>query len=130
MAKKFIVAQPGYDARTVDDEHKAFDSDWDSLKAKTVAATSVTVPNTGSSIDLDIPHDLGYAPAFFALVKLTTNQYCALPFFNLIGDLDARISEIRIFSDTAKIRIIVYYSAGGSPIQVDFKYFLFYNQLD
>ena len=127
---KLKISKPGHDVRTASDENLVFSSDWDSLKAYAVGTTSMNFLTANATQNLDVAHALGYAPAFFVLVKTSATVSSPLTYKNLFGELSARVVLISCFSDTSKLRITVSGSAGGGDVTLNFKYYIFYNQLD
>lgn len=124
------ISKPGINVKDATDEKLYFSSKFDSVKAKLVGITSMTFLAANTTQNLDINHGLSYTPKFFVLVKLSGVVAVPLRYVNLFGELDSRVSIISIFSDTSKVRITVSGSSGGSNVVLNFKYYIFYNQLD
>jgi len=124
------ISKPGVNVKDATDEELYFSSKFDSVKAKIVNTVSMTFLAANTTQNLDISHGLSYTPKFFVLVKLTGSVAVPLRYVNLFGELDARVSIINAFSDTSKIRITVSGSSGVSDVVLNFKYYIFYNQLD
>ena len=141
MAKVFKIAKPGYNAKDAADENLIFSGEFDSLKAKTVGTLTVTI-TAATPTDafgyyiIDIPHLLAYTPEFFVLYKSATGVWNMLPYGAIVKTYGTGvfvppadgINEIRVFSNATNLSIRV--NASTVPITLDFKYYIFYNQLD
>lgn len=130
MSMIFKIAKPGFDVKTATDEQLAYSSEWDTLKASAIGLENLTIPAASTSVDLDITHGLGYAPAFFALIRISGTTFSPLPFSNVFTDLNGRIASASARSDTTKLRIRVLATAAAPELTLTFKYYIFHNQLD
>lgn len=123
------VSEPGIDVLTALPRQLYYSSKYDTLKAKTVATTTQTFLGINANQTYTIAHGLSYAPAFRVHVKVTSNEYCAIPFANFFSDISGRVATMQAYVDTTNLYIRV---SGfvGADISLTFKYYIFYNQLD
>lgn len=123
------VSEPGVDVLTALPRQLYYSSKYDTLKAKTVAESTVVFAGASATQTYTIPHGLSYAPAFRVHLKINSGQYAAMPFGNFFSDISTRVATIRAYVDTTNLYVKV---SGfvGADLNITFKYYIFYNQLD
>lgn len=124
------ISKPGVDVKTAADVDLYFSSKFDTLKGKAVGGASMDFLAGNTTQNLDISHGLSYTPKYFVLVKISGNVAVPLRYANLFAEMDSRIAVISVFADTSKVRITVNGFTGGSNVTINFKYYIFYNQLN
>ena len=143
MSYKIKISQPGKDVKTCSDDELVYSSDWDSLKIKTISqvdhtlGTTATPGNPFGEIDdtITIAHGCGYPPAFFVVANGGQSVWTPLPYFwtyyaDLYIKLFNRIFGMTAWVDSTNLYINIGAQAGGSSFNINFKYYVFYNQLD
>lgn len=124
------VSKDGQDVKTAADKNLTYSSKFDSLKAKTIDTKQITLPAASASVSGTIAHGLGYTPAYFVLVQLSSGVYVPLRYVNLFGELDARVATVVVSADTTNITITINGFVGVGDVTLTFRYWIFYNQLD
>lgn len=124
------ISQPGIDVLRAEDKNLMYTSTLFGLKIYKTGTASITIP--GGSADfsvhsVDIPHDLGYAPAFYAFVTDTNGDYIGInvPFISEMMDTTASLDAFA-WSDTTKLRLSMTVVDGlVSDVTRTFKYYIF-----
>lgn len=131
MPPKLSISKPTYNVLTATGNQKAFDSDYDSLKAYEIGTTTLNIPAAATFTEKHIAHTLGYVPAFFALVQLSSGAASAmLPVDATFPGIDSHLLSILPSASTTELTISVNSTARASDILLTFKYYIFYNQID
>lgn len=123
------VSQPGYDVKTAAKERLVFSSKYDTFKVFGVGSGSQVI-GANSVVTVTIAHSLGYKPAFWVF---TDN-----PQFYNAGDLSPYstrsvgvpgYSGIDYAVDNTNLYIYLNNSHPSSSLTIEFRYYVFYNQL-
>ena len=126
----FKISKEGKDVFTVENKDQIFTSFGFGLKIYKEGRVDVTIP--GGSADfsehyVDIPHDLGYAPSYYAFVENKDGDMIGLN-IAFIEDMKENTADIgaKAWSDSTKLRLILTVVDDlATDITRTFKYYIF-----
>lgn len=124
------VSPEGFNANTAEDKDLVFTSEAFGLKIAQSGSVDVTIPAGSANFSdhyVDIEHNLGYAPAFYAFVEDTNGNRIGIN-ISFVDEMEESTSSLNCWalSDENKLRLIfTVVFALGTDVVRNVKYFIF-----
>jgi hypothetical protein len=116
------VSVSGVDVTTASDDDLLFDSTRNTFKILSTGTATLTVTGTGQ-FQVEIPHNLGYTPAFLAFVDAGAGFRSPLPAY-VYNNLGAITAQFNIVVNATYTRLYIDNLSTATPFTERFRYYL------
>jgi len=124
MGQKIRVSKSGFNVLTETSlDNVVYDSDYDTLKY--YVSGSVNTSTSGSDVEVEVSHNLGYIPFFVAIVNIPTVNYNMCPGILVIV---TDYASANVYSDVNTLYFKIHTNITISAI--NFRYFIFRNKIN
>lgn len=122
------ISKKGFDVDKVGDDKLLFNSDYPILKIAQQGHGSITCTVAEAQQIVDIPHDLGIIPMYFALAEVVDTSYNVLDFTQLSYTIYLGLGQYvgqRALMDEAKLTLDFNLVDGFIPGDITLRYYYF-----
>lgn len=125
------VSKAGFEVRSATPTQLSMSSKYDAMKVKTSVTTTLTINLGVGDVTHTIAHGVaGYVPAFACFAgKQSAGSYFALPWYDPGFFYFSQITDLECWIDGTNLSVRMQ-GFGAAAETINFKYYIFFNQLD